>query len=1076
MFDPESARILRGAPELPGLRSEKLPDLLTKHYAELVSERLRAGGAEVESRVVPNAEWGLSRIADNYEIVAATHSDFEMRKAASFVAATAQQILARRERWMSDVQQPTDFVTRDHVDPKLAAVLLFLAAEQFADAAEAALEIVVGDVSGYSADIARYVRSLGLGRVDLIPSSMQDSLDLPGISIEERALNLLLRELISGVHSIAAFVRSRSPEVEFQQEARRAFDLVADLAGGAGSEADLSIETVGVYPGPRHLAALLRGASAALERAALNQIPPPDDVNLLYWWTWIESRVSVQPYVWPNHRLAVEQGFYKSGTSAVLVLPTGAGKTTVSSLKIAACLAAGKRVVFLAPTHALVEQLVDDLQTIFPTGLIGAEVSSDSDGIFEDAALPHIEVMTPERCLASLCFSPDRFRDVGMLVFDECHLLAPSAGSFRRSLDGMLCVLAFQRVVPGADFLFLSAMLKNGNEFARWIEWLTGRNCLDVSLLWKPSRQARGVVVYDAAEIKSAKEAAIKAQITGNAKAGKPAKQLRAKALEKLRLIPFAIWGLRHNWLNAEKNTASFSRQPLLSKAVTLTGYWSKDGLLLTPNVNVVASQIAADSVKAGLKTIVFVNNKSHSVSTAKAICEQLGNAVGVSEPEGDRWEALEAELGDLKHSVLRRSAVAVPHNASMLRVERDIAERSYRRRDGARVIVATPTLAQGLNLPAQLAILAGDKRTDPDDGGRAELEAHELLNAAARAGRAGHLANGVVLLIPDPVLSTKEQGGLGRDAISKLQAILPEDDRCVYLSDPLEVILDRLTLGDDDNQDVRYAVNRLITFRSGELEQGPALFDVKRSFAAFRSVVASKEQEFDLKVDALLSAVDRAASREVAEPIALMSAKTGLPIGLIERLSSLLANDLDRLPRSVAEWVDWVFSWLSKDEESALELLRAVLGSLNSCVGVAKNVPYTSELLVKVRPGVLAWLMGSPLRDIETALGGEPDSHLSSKVICPRARELVGTLMPRGISYIMSVVVMALDSMDTSRLDDFTFDVMHSLTIATRRGFDTPQKVRFAMKSPVTATRVQIHRAFAEAAAEADGLWPEGY
>ena len=39
-----------------------------------------------------------------------------------------------------------------------------------------------------------------------------------------------------------------------------------------------------------------------------------------------------------------------------------------------------------------------------------------------------------------------------------------------------------------------------------------------------------------------------------------------------------------------------------------------------------------------------------------------------------------------------------------------------FRRRDGASVIVATPTLAQGMNLPAEVAILAGTMRHD-DDG-----------------------------------------------------------------------------------------------------------------------------------------------------------------------------------------------------------------------------------------------------------------------------------------------------------------------------------------------------------------------
>jgi superfamily II DNA or RNA helicase len=123
----------------------------------------------------------------------------------------------------------------------------------------------------------------------------------------------------------------------------------------------------------------------------------------------------------------------------------------------------GKKVVFLAPTHALVEQLTEDLQGIFPKDQFGLEVSSDFDSLlFDDSQLQDIEVMTPERCLARLSFSASSFQSVGLLVFDECHLLSPQSGKIGRALDGMLCLLTFSAVAPYADMLLLSAMLKNG--------------------------------------------------------------------------------------------------------------------------------------------------------------------------------------------------------------------------------------------------------------------------------------------------------------------------------------------------------------------------------------------------------------------------------------------------------------------------------------------------------------------------------------------------------------------------------------------------------------------------------------
>jgi hypothetical protein len=710
---------------------------------------------------------------------------------------------------------------------------------------------------------------------------------------------------------------------------------------------------------------------------------------------------------------------------------------------------------------------------MFPSDVTGADVSSDVDISVEEDALPAIEVMTPERCLASLCFTPDRFNNVGLLVFDECHLLAPSAGSFRRSLDGMLCIMAFHRNLPNADFLFLSAMLENGEEFAKWIEWMSGRKCLHISLLWKPSRQARGVVVYDSEDLHLAKGAALRAQSSDDQKKGRKAASIRRKALAKLAVHPYAIWGLRHNWLDRARNKASFSRQLLLSKPVPLAGNLRGGQIHLTPNVNVVAAQIAADASNAGLKTIVFVNNKSHSISTARNVSERLAGSAELSSAEDDRWLALDIELGGLKHSVLDRSALAVPHNASMLKIERDLAERSYRRKDGAQVIVATPTLAQGLNLPAQLAILAGDKRTDPEDGGRDELEAHELLNAAARAGRAGHLANGVVLLVPDPVLATKDKGGLTGDVVSKLQAILPEDDRCVSISDPVEVILDRLTLGDLDDQDVRYAVNRLMTFRANEGGEASSLFNVRRSFAAFKSIASNNSLIFEQRVDLLDEAVEQFVHVTVPSEVVPLAAKTGLPLALLGGLRSRLKGQLEQnVPASIDAWIAWIFCWIKEEEACARELLREIIGRLNASTGRPKHSDYSPETLDRIELGVRGWLQGHTVRDIEVTLGGNPDSILKSEIVCPRARELIGTVVPRGIAYVVTLVVMTLGTIEGAALEGSAGDVVKSLAFAVRKGLDSPQKVRFALKNQAILSRVQLHNAFARVVSEADGFW----
>ena len=65
----------------------------------------------------------------------------------------------------------------------------------------------------------------------------------------------------------------------------------------------------------------------------------------------------------------------------------------------------------------------------------------------------------------------------------------------------MLCLLAFTQAANGADVLMLSAMMSNAEDIAAWVGSLVDRQCLALSFDWRPTRQARGCVVYDAGRI-----------------------------------------------------------------------------------------------------------------------------------------------------------------------------------------------------------------------------------------------------------------------------------------------------------------------------------------------------------------------------------------------------------------------------------------------------------------------------------------------------------------------------------------------------------------------------------------------
>lgn len=1061
MFDSATAQLLRSAPPVPGLDPENIPALLTRHYANLVSARLSGTGDAASDG---ESGWTLERISDTYELVTSLQTEGSVRRAAAFVAGTAQQILARRQSAAPDGPAVVSNVDRDRLDPTIAAALLFLAAEQYADAHEAASHILPRrDGQSYEATIlSENVADLARGQLDRIyERASRWRARRREIGLEEQALAALLEALIVGIEMLAArFLGLPAPQPAIGRfdTSRAAFKRVLQLSAVLGDQYDdvLGGNILNTYAGPHHLASLLIAAHDGIASAALADLTPPSGADAEFWGKWIRARANAFPFLWPNHREAVAQGFHETGKSAVVVLPTGAGKTTVSSLKLAGALARGKKVVFLAPTHALVEQLTSDLQEIFPQELLGSVVSSDFDLLFQlDAQLREIEVMTPERCLAMLSFAPEAFSDVGLLVFDECHLLSPQSGKIRRALDGMLCVLGFNHIAPDADLLFLSAMLKNGPEFADWIHQLTGRDCVCVDLLWKPSRQARGVLIYKNGELEDAKKAAMTAQLAENKKKGKKAKGLRAVAERQLVAHPWAIWGLQHNRLR-EKRAHCVMTQ-VLDASVALAGDIKYGPLRLKPNANHVAAKLAISASRSGLKSIVFVNTKNDAVAVAGEISDELNEKIDVTEAEQERWDALEAELGDLKHSLLPRPAIAVPHNSAMLRLERDLAERMFKRANGAKVIVATPTLAQGLNLPAQLAILAGDKRADAEQKGRTDLEAHEILNAAARAG---HLANGVVLLIPEPIISFSEGEPLGWKVIEKLKSVLPEDDRCVVISDPLEIVLDRLMQGQTVDPDVRYVVNRMAALREAEGAAEPnVLFDLRKSFGAFAARKRHAEAELEAKITDLKKAIALDAPGEFDNTIAELASQSGLSMKLLLRLRKRIADGAGKLPSTIEGWLIWTIDWLTADDDARDSLLGGVSRSLMASCGRKRDAELTAEELALVLPGLVAWISGKPLCEVERALGGDPDSEDDAEKICPRARELVGTVVPRGLSFIVGLVSHVVEEVDPfGQQEELDRQVIECLGPAVRKGYDTPAKVFLSSNTTALLSRVQLH------------------
>jgi ATP-dependent RNA helicase HelY len=1064
MFDTETAQLIRTAPALTGVDPNTLPQELTDAYAQLVALRLRTGSitddAEYTERLVR-----LRRIAAIYEAAVDRGTEGATRRAAAFVAATSQQILARVYESSNRIAEA---LSVGFVHPSVASPLLFLISEQSPDAREAARVLRNSPKSDTIRDaLVESIHDLATENlVEILDRARRLSATRPAATTTSTAsaMQALYGQCLAGlIHMVALLLGREAPLTEFLRfdSPQEAFDTVIALAT---SDLNISLAAEGGrlasdYAGPRHLARLLRHVADALADAGLSRLSAPGGVVSPLWGHWLQHRARTKPLLWRNHRSAIATGFLDVGQSAVLVLPTGAGKTTLSELKIASTLAAEKKVIFLVPTLALVDQLRDDLAESFPSSLENVEVAADGDLAALTAGTPlrSIEVMTPERCLAMLSYADADVSDVGLVVFDECHLLSPKGGG-SRSLDAMLCLLHVLKRMRDADLLLLSAMLTNFQEVGDWLANVTARRCIAFYDAWKPSRQARGVVVYPrtelvevarAARLEQAAKEKIKKDKAKAKGAGQPFTSPRpAKA--SLAVSPYALFGLQQNWHPAAPTDTRLVR--LTTEQVELA--FGKN--YLTPNANAVGAALASRAGKTGLKVILFVQQADHAPSTAKKVAADASGAHTLTQTESALWTAIVAETGGEEHSLVDPRASALPHNGDMLSLERRFAESLFRRIDGINVIVATPTLAQGMNLPVQLALLAGDKRHS--DNGREDLERHEVLNAAGRAGRAGILANGSVLLIPEPIVAFDSQSLPEPPAFQKLGVVLPSSDQCVEVDDPLSELLDRIQSQDTLDPRVRYVLSRLQAGEETIDGEGKAIEIVQSSLSAYRAKVSNAEAEFDARVSALRTALAQynvAASSDVRR----MSAFSGIALEALTLVETQIKNTLASLPDTITGWSDWLIDFLAANEHHLGLMLASEIEVLKFVArGEKVGGPITLAEFASLKKGVRAWLEGLPLNGIEKALGA-PDVRLGR---CPRARDLVLKVANRTfyliIGAISDLAVRAYES--DSRLPPNPA-VLETLSVAFRKGFDTPAKVALADLRPEIRSRVLLHVAY---------------
>lgn len=201
------------------------------------------------------------------------------------------------------------------------------------------------------------------------------------------------------------------------------------------------------------------------------------------------------------------------------------------------------------------------------------------------------------------------------------------------------------------------------------------------------------------------------------------------------------------NWLNAELIKDTWRPVPLREGVFFDWEIGFDDGSVIdVPERKDAIDALVLQTVKSGGQALVFVNSRRSTEAVASRIAEIMPKGESELTPaervilEG---ESETTEMGKrLAECSLKGAAF---HNAGLTYRQRKVVEDGFKS-GKIKCIVATPTLAAGINLPARRVIVRDTYRFEM--GGNVPISVMEVKQMCGRAGRPGYDPYGEAVLV----------------------------------------------------------------------------------------------------------------------------------------------------------------------------------------------------------------------------------------------------------------------------------------------------------------------------------------
>lgn len=415
--------------------------------------------------------------------------------------------------------------------------------------------------------------------------------------------------------------------------------------------------------------------------------------------------------------------------SVLVAAHTSAGKTVVAEYAIAQSLRDKQRVIYTSPIKALSNQKYRELSAEFgDVGLMTGDVTINPDA--------GCLVMTTEILRSMLYRGSEVMREVAWVIFDEVHYMRDKA-------RGVVWEETIILLPDKVHYVFLSATIPNGKEFAGWIAKIHNQECNIVYTDYRPTPlqhylfPANGDGIHLVVDEKGAfrEENFQKAM---------------AAISDKLGDDPGAV-----NGRNAKKGQSfKGGKQGATSDIYKIVKMiWMKKY-----NPVIVFSFSKRDCESLALKMSKLDFNSDEEKETLTKI---FNNAVSIL-PEDDQ------NLPQIKNILpLLKRGIGI-HHSGLLPILKEIIEILFQ--EGLlKVLFATETFSIGLNMPAKTVVFTSVRKWDGK--GFRWVSGGEYIQMSGRAGRRGIDDRGIVIMMIDEKMEPQVAKGMVKGVSDRLDS-----------------------------------------------------------------------------------------------------------------------------------------------------------------------------------------------------------------------------------------------------------------------------------------------------------------